>query len=104
MHEASYETPGVLNSRRTTTFRRDGRVVEGARLESVFRGNSNEGSNPSLSASFHRPASGNEFQSVILTSSPGNATFANGQLVLIHSRTLASSIGCKFSLAPRSVI
>ncbi len=29
---------------------RDGRVVEGARLESVFRGNSNEGSNPSLSA------------------------------------------------------
>jgi hypothetical protein len=30
---------------------RDGRVVEGARLESVFRGNSNEGSNPSLSAS-----------------------------------------------------
>ena len=31
-------------------IRRDGRVVEGARLESVFRGNSNEGSNPSLSA------------------------------------------------------
>ena len=26
-------------------------MVEGARLESVFRGNSNEGSNPSLSAS-----------------------------------------------------
>src|SRR5512141_2734098 len=35
--------------------RRDGRVVEGARLESVFRGNSNEGSNPSLSAILHRP-------------------------------------------------
>jgi len=31
-------------------FRRDGRVVEGARLESVFRGNSNVGSNPTLSA------------------------------------------------------
>ena len=30
--------------------RRDGRVAEGARLESVFRGNSNLGSNPSLSA------------------------------------------------------
>ena len=30
--------------------RRDGRVVEGARLESVFRGNSNVGSNPTLSA------------------------------------------------------
>src|SRR5581483_10440609 len=30
--------------------RRDGRVVEGARLESVYRGNSIEGSNPSLSA------------------------------------------------------
>ena len=32
-------------------LRRDGRVVEGARLESVFRGNSNVGSNPTLSAS-----------------------------------------------------
>ena len=32
------------------TSRRDGRVVEGARLESVYRGNSIEGSNPSLSA------------------------------------------------------
>ncbi len=32
--------------------RRDGRVAEGARLESVFRGNSNVGSNPTLSASF----------------------------------------------------
>ncbi len=30
--------------------RRDGRAVEGARLESVYRGNSIEGSNPSLSA------------------------------------------------------
>jgi len=30
--------------------RRDGRVVEGARLESVCRGNPTEGSNPSLSA------------------------------------------------------
>ena len=33
-------------------LRRDDRAAEGARLESVFRGNSNEGSNPSLSASF----------------------------------------------------
>jgi hypothetical protein len=32
--------------------RRDVRVVEGARLESVCRGNSTEGSNPSLSANF----------------------------------------------------
>ena len=32
--------------------RRDVRVVEGARLESVCRGNSTEGSNPSLSAKF----------------------------------------------------
>ena len=30
---------------------RDGRVVEGARLESVYRGNSIMGSNPILSAS-----------------------------------------------------
>src|SRR4051812_6527450 len=36
--------------------RRDGRVVEGARLESVYRGNSIEGSNPSLSASFQNPS------------------------------------------------
>jgi hypothetical protein len=34
--------------------RRDGRVAEGARLESVYRGNSIEGSNPSLSASSQR--------------------------------------------------
>ncbi len=36
----------------TDLSRRDGRVAEGARLESVFRGNSNVGSNPTLSASF----------------------------------------------------
>ncbi len=30
-------------------IRRGGRVVEGAALEMLFRGNSNEGSNPSLS-------------------------------------------------------
>ncbi len=32
--------------------RRGGRAVEGAALEMLFRGNSNEGSNPSLSAKF----------------------------------------------------
>src|SRR5580698_7731415 len=36
---------------------RDGRVVEGARLESVYRGNSIEGSNPSLSAILRRGGS-----------------------------------------------
>src|SRR5258707_8949535 len=43
----------VLRPRGCRRFpnRRDGRVVEGARLESVYRGNSIEGSNPSLSAS-----------------------------------------------------
>src|SRR3954454_12173112 len=35
--------------------RRDVRVVEGARLESVCRGNSTVGSNPTLSASFLTP-------------------------------------------------
>src|SRR3954451_23809969 len=41
-----------VESATSTLFRtrRDGRVVEGARLESVYRGNSIEGSNPSLSA------------------------------------------------------
>jgi hypothetical protein len=32
------------------TLRRDGRAVEGARLESVYGGNSIQGSNPCLSA------------------------------------------------------
>ena len=36
--------------------RRDVRVVEGARLESVCRGNSTVGSNPTLSASLRSPA------------------------------------------------
>ena len=39
-----------VNPRIPIDNRRDGRVVEGARLESVFRGNSNVGSNPTLSA------------------------------------------------------
>ena len=43
-------SPKMLNSIRQPAFRRDGRVAEGARLESVFRGNSNVGSNPTLSA------------------------------------------------------
>jgi hypothetical protein len=33
--------------------RRGGRVVEGARLESVFTGDRNAGSNPALSAIWH---------------------------------------------------
>ena len=52
--------PGGGNPIRVNaTPRRDGRVVEGARLESVYRGNSIEGSNPSLSAMLNcqtRPA------------------------------------------------
>src|SRR5262245_66425783 len=36
-----------------SSARRDGRVAEGARLESVFRGNSNVGSNPTLSAKIY---------------------------------------------------
>ena len=40
----------MVDSRMYATLRRDGRVAEGARLESVFRGNSNVGSNPTLSA------------------------------------------------------
>jgi hypothetical protein len=40
----------MVNSNSQPTVRRDGRVAEGARLESVFRGNSNVGSNPTLSA------------------------------------------------------
>src|SRR5580704_9788765 len=40
------------NSHRSLTLRRDGRVAEGARLESVFTRKGNVGSNPTLSAIF----------------------------------------------------
>src|SRR5262252_939676 len=42
----------MLGKKWAYSNRRDGRAVEGARLESVYRGNSIEGSNPSLSASY----------------------------------------------------
>src|SRR5206468_4200773 len=44
----------LLESRQPSCVpkRRDGRVAEGARLESVYRGNSIQGSNPCLSASY----------------------------------------------------
>jgi integrase len=42
-----------LGTKSPDQIRRDVRVVEGARLESVCRGNSTVGSNPTLSASFH---------------------------------------------------
>lgn len=45
--------PGIT-SRRTARMRRGGRVVEGARLESVFTGDRNAGSNPALSARLSR--------------------------------------------------
>ena len=45
---ASPNLPGVTGRRKA--MRRGGRVVEGARLESVFTGNRNAGSNPALSA------------------------------------------------------
>ena len=47
----------TLAARSVAISRRDGRAVEGAALEMLFRGNSNEGSNPSLSAnlSSHAP-------------------------------------------------
>jgi hypothetical protein len=38
-----------MPSKRGRYIWRDGRVVEGAALEMLFRGNFNEGSNPSLS-------------------------------------------------------
>ena len=50
-----------------TSVRRDGRVAEGARLESVFRGNSNVGSNPTLSASPFRLGFGSYLRTKNLT-------------------------------------
>ncbi len=49
----SHRPPGLAKARSPRhegVVRRDGRVVEGARLESVFTGNCNVGSNPTLSA------------------------------------------------------
>src|SRR3954466_3993282 len=46
-----FQPPQVVDSKR-----RDVRVVEGARLESVCRGNSTVGSNPTLSASLRSRA------------------------------------------------
>ena len=43
--------PRGETGRREMLRRRGGRVVEGARLESVFTGDRNAGSNPALSAS-----------------------------------------------------
>ena len=61
-------------SRRFFRTRRDGRVVEGARLESVYRGNSIEGSNPSLSAMYDKITglleTRDSFQSTPLRGSP----------------------------------
>ena len=45
------ERVGSLRAKPSDQIRRDVRVVEGARLESVCRGNSTVGSNPTLSAS-----------------------------------------------------
>ena len=49
--DASY-SPSQSAAWSVATPRRGGRAVEGAALEMLFRGNSNEGSNPSLSAKF----------------------------------------------------
>jgi hypothetical protein len=48
---AAFISISLYNDVSPNLRRRDGRVAEGARLESVFRGNSNVGSNPTLSAS-----------------------------------------------------
>jgi hypothetical protein len=44
---------GRFISRSIPLLWRDGRVAEGARLESVFASNRNQGSNPCLSAIFN---------------------------------------------------
>jgi hypothetical protein len=49
--EMHLPNPRGETGRRDMHGRRGGRVVEGARLESVFTGDRNAGSNPALSAS-----------------------------------------------------
>lgn len=48
--ETHLPNPRGKTGRREMPGRRGGRVVEGARLESVFTGDRNAGSNPALSA------------------------------------------------------
>lgn len=48
--ETHFPNPRGKTGRREMLRRRGGRVVEGARLESVFTGDRNAGSNPALSA------------------------------------------------------
>jgi hypothetical protein len=50
MAPSVFISSSLYNDSSPNLRRRDGRVAEGARLESVFRGNSNVGSNPTLSA------------------------------------------------------
>lgn len=50
--EMHLPNPRGETGRRDMQGRRGGRVVEGARLESVFTGDRNAGSNPALSAIF----------------------------------------------------
>ena len=50
--EMHVPNPRGETGRRDMQGRRGGRVVEGARLESVFTGDRNAGSNPALSAIF----------------------------------------------------
>ena len=50
LHNAAWSTTAVPLKLLIPLVRRDVRVVEGARLESVCRGNSTVGSNPTLSA------------------------------------------------------
>src|SRR5215467_13200442 len=50
-HNSGLPAQPLASKRLIVKTRRDVRVVEGARLESVCRGNSTVGSNPTLSAS-----------------------------------------------------
>ena len=50
LKEMHLPNPRGETGRRDMQGRRGGRVVEGARLESVFTGDRNAGSNPALSA------------------------------------------------------
>jgi hypothetical protein len=76
----------MVNSYSQPTMRRDGRVAEGARLESVFRGNSNLGSNPSLSATI---------------ASSSRALRAPGSRAAVRSFDFAQDFACGLPLRSR---
>src|SRR5881296_1920267 len=88
-----------IKSEKTPVRRRDGRVAEGARLESVYTGNRIGGSNPSLSASFSFAVSTPEYY---LRSRPRPLSALSSVLNMVRGLgPFGDTIGCPGMLHSR---